>query len=120
LFFDADLSAELKVSTLVGRRYHLLVLMGHGERDYVKEAETVPGEDTSPYIRKTGDDNNLLPPTLPAAGFVGDQLISAGGAWRGKAGFREGGKRCLGNNGGFATLLEAQTRRHPEGGRTIP
>jgi hypothetical protein len=60
-------SKTIWVNIAQGKRYHFLVLMGHRERDY--EAEKDSG---GQYVYK---DITTDPPTLLAAGFLGDQAI---------------------------------------------
>jgi hypothetical protein len=69
---DGDTGISLTVQNLwTGGRYHFLVLMGHRERDYANENNPRKPED--PYSYTTD------PPTLLAAGFLGDREISGAG-----------------------------------------
>jgi hypothetical protein len=77
---DADSSFSLALENLwVGKRYHFLFLTGHRERDYDKEADTVPWEPESQYQWKKDGNGEYLPPTLLAAGFLADQTIPDNG-----------------------------------------
>jgi hypothetical protein len=66
---NSDTAIPLTVQNLwAGKKYHFLVLMGHKERTYDEVGDNA-------YIIYKDD----LPPTLLAAGFLGDQTIPEGG-----------------------------------------
>jgi hypothetical protein len=70
---NAETSAALTVKNLwPGKRYHILVLTGHRERDYAAE----PGPENT-YVWKTDGSGTLLPPTLLAVGLLADREIKS-------------------------------------------
>jgi hypothetical protein len=123
-------SKTIWVNIAQGKRYHFLVLMGHSERNY--EAEKTSG---GKYVYKSD------PPTLLAAGFLEDQSIHGQATLSVTMKplvvdtvFKHGGsvtqaalpKTQLPSgtaarmvwtvSGGFATLVDAQTRAGLPGG----
>jgi parallel beta-helix repeat protein len=140
---DADTGAVLTVKgPYLGNRYHFLVLMGHRERNYAKEAD--PRLPESPYSWKTDESGALLPPTLLAAGLLAnreiwggetlvitmkpltvDTVFAYGGATVHAALPANGGNRPPAGtaasivwtvSGGFAILLDAQNEAGPQSG----